>query len=136
MDEMHPPAELFALLARADWLVLACPLTDETRGVIDEAALATLPAGARVINVARGEVVDEAALIAALQAGHVGGAYLDVFAQEPLPAESPLWDLPNVIISPHNSAVAAGNERRATGFFLRNLQAWAKGEPMENDASL
>jgi phosphoglycerate dehydrogenase-like enzyme len=136
VDEMHPPAELPALLPRADWLVLACPLTGETRGVIDEAALEKLPTGARVINVARGEVVDEAALIRALQAGQVGGAYLDVFAQEPLPAESLLWDLPNVIISPHNSAVAAGNEGRAAGFFLRNLQAWAKGEPMENEASL
>ena len=74
-------------------------------------------------------------MIDALRSGHLGGAYLDVVSQEPLPPESPLWDIPNVIITPHNSATAAGNERRTVEYFLANLKAWAKGEPLVNVAS-
>lgn len=135
VDEMLPPSQLAEVLPRCDWLALACPLTDETRRLIDAAAFSRLKRGARLLNVARGEVVDEAAMIEALRSGLVGGAYLDVFEQEPLPAESPLWDLPNVIISPHNSAESSGNDGRATGFFLRNIPRWARGEPMENRVS-
>ncbi len=135
VDELLPPSELAAALPRCDWLALACPLTDETRRLIGAEAIARLKPGARIINVARGEVVDEAAMIEALRSGQLGGAYLDVFEQEPLPAESPLWDLPNVIISPHNSAESSGNNDRATGFFLRNIPRWARGEPMENRVS-
>ncbi len=133
VHEIHPPSALAGLLPRADWLALACPLTEETRGIIDAQALARLPRGARVLNIARGEVIDEPALIAALQSGHLGGAYLDVFATEPLPPESPLWDLPNVIVTPHNSAIAAGNDARTVQYFLRNLRAWGRGEPLENE---
>jgi len=97
-DELVPPARLREVLPRADWLALACPLTDETRGWIDAAALALLPDGAHVINVARGEIVDERALTAELQSGRIAGAYLDVFEVEPLPGDSPLWALPNVIV--------------------------------------
>lgn len=135
VDEMAAPSALLDVLPRADWLALACPLTKETRGVINEAALEALPAGAHIINIARGEVVDEPAMIAALRSGHLAGAYLDVVSQEPLPAESPLWDLPNVIISPHNSAIAAGNEGRTVEYFLTNLARWAKGEPLVNEVS-
>ncbi|HVN84084.1 MAG TPA: D-2-hydroxyacid dehydrogenase [Candidatus Binatia bacterium] len=133
VDELHPPSALRTLLPRADWLVLACPLTDETRRLIDAAALARLPGTARVVNVGRGQVIDEAALIAALQAGRLAGAYLDVFETEPLPADSPLWDLPNVIISPHNSSVSTGNSARVSELFLRNLEHWARREPLENE---
>lgn len=133
VDEMHQPSKLPELLPRADWLVLACPLNDETRGMIDAGALSRLPRGARLINVSRGAVVDEPAVIEALRSGQLGGAYLDVFAQEPLPAESPLWDLPNVLITPHNSAVSAGNDARATEIFLRNLVRWGRGEPLEHE---
>jgi phosphoglycerate dehydrogenase-like enzyme len=133
VDELHHPAALAELLPRADWLALACPLTDETRNMIDTRALALLPRGARILNVARGEVIDEPALIEALRGGQVGGAYLDVFQIEPLPAESPLWDLPNVIITPHNSAASAGNDGRAAAIFLRNLRHWAHGEPLVNE---
>jgi phosphoglycerate dehydrogenase-like enzyme len=121
------------LLPVADWLVLTCPLTDETRGLIDGAALACLPTTACVINVARGQIIDEPALIAALEDGRLAGAYLDVFASEPLPAHSPLWDLPNVIISPHDSAASTGNSARVSELFLRNLEHWFHNEPLENE---
>jgi phosphoglycerate dehydrogenase-like enzyme len=120
------------VLPRADWLVLACPLSERTRGLVDAAALARLPAGARLVNVARGEVVDEAALIDALQTGAVAGAFLDVFAQEPLPAVSPLWELPNVIVTPHTAGHSDGNERRVAAIFLDNLRRWAQGQPLLN----
>lgn len=131
-DRVVPPSELDAILPQTDWLVLACPLTDDTRGLITAERLARLPRGARIANIARGEIIDEPALIAALQADHLGGAYLDVFAQEPLPAESPLWDLPNVIVTPHNSAAAAGNEDRVFAVFLDNLGRFLQGEPLVN----
>jgi phosphoglycerate dehydrogenase-like enzyme len=130
---IEPPSRLDALLPGADWLVLSCPLTDETRGLVDARRLALLPRGARVVNVARGEIVDEPALVAALESGHLGGAYLDVFAKEPLPAESPLWDLPNVIVTPHNSPAASGNERRVYDIFIDNLGRWARREPLVNE---
>ena len=131
-DRVVPPSELEAILPQTDWLVLACPLTADTRGLVTAERLARLPRGARIANIARGEIVDEPALIAALQSGHLGGAYLDVFAQEPLPAESPLWDLPNVIVTPHNSAAAAGNEDRVFAVFLDNLGRFLQGAPLVN----
>ncbi len=133
VDELHPPERLRDLLPRADWLALACALTDETRSAIDAAALALLPRGARVLNVSRGGVVDELALIAALREGRLAGAYLDVFAEEPLPRESPLWTLPNVIVTPHNSSVSRGNEQRAADIFLRNLVRYGRGERLANE---
>lgn len=133
VNEMYPPSALRDVLPRADWLAMACPLTNETRGIVDAEAIAQMPRGSRVINIARGEVIDEPAMIAALQSGHLGGAYLDVFATEPLPPESPLWDLPNVIVTPHNSSVATGNAARTVQYFMRNLRAWGRGEPLENE---
>jgi len=133
VDEMIAPAALAEQAAHADWLVVACPLTDETRGWIDAAMLAALPRGAHVVNVGRGPVIDEEALIDALRAGQIGGAYLDVFAEEPLPPTSPLWDLPNVILSPHNSAAAAGNPARVAEIFFRNLEHWLRNAPLENE---
>ena len=132
-DEIHTPDKLPGLLARSDWLVIACPLTGETRGAINAALLAKLPRGARVINIARGEIVAEPALIAALQSGHLAGAYLDVFAQEPLPPDSPLWDMPNVIVSPHNASASAGNEARVNAIFLDNLIRCARNQPLINE---
>jgi len=132
VDELHPPARMRELLPRADWLAIACALTDETRGAIDADALARLPRGARVLNVARGGVIDEPALVESLREGRLAGAYLDVFAEEPLPAASPLWALPNVIVTPHNSSASRGNERRQAEVFLRNLVRYGRGEPLEN----
>ncbi len=133
VDELHPPEQLAVLLPRADWLVLAAPLTDETRGLINADMLARLPAGARIINVARGEIIDETALVAALRSGRLGGAYLDVFEKEPLAADSPLWVLPDVLVSPHNSAAAQGNDGRVYGMFLANLECWHLGNPLNNE---
>lgn len=133
VDEMHKPDHLPELLPRADWLILACPLTEETRGMVNAEMLARLPHSARLINVGRGEVVDEPALIEALRSGTINGAYLDVFQQEPLPPESPLWDLPNVFLTPHNSAVASGNDQRVYDLFVDNLGHWKLGEPLLNE---
>jgi D-2-hydroxyacid dehydrogenase (NADP+) len=133
VDEMHTPDQLDVLLPRAEWLMLACPLTAETRKLITAQRLALLPKGAHIINIARGEVIDEAAMIAALQSGQLAGAYLDVFEQEPLPAESPLWDMPNVLVTPHNSSSALGNERRVFEVFVRNLERWQRGDALLNE---
>ncbi len=135
VDETHTPDKLAGLLPKCDWLVIACPLTGETRGIVNAALLAKLPRGARVINISRGEIVDEPALIAALQSGHLAGAYLDVFAQEPLPPASPLWDLPNVVVTPHNSSASAGNEARVNAMFLANLKRWKRNGPLVNEVT-
>jgi D-2-hydroxyacid dehydrogenase (NADP+) len=133
VHETHTLAALPTLLPRCDWVVLACPLTPETRHIIDAGALARLPRGARLVNVARGGVVDEPALISALRTGRLGGAYLDVYEKEPLPSDSPLWDLPNVIISPHNASASSGNNDRAMKIFLANLVRWGRGQPLLNE---
>ena len=133
VHEIHTLAALPELLARCDWVVLACPLTPETRRIINSATLARLPRGAHLVNVARGEIVDESAVIAALRSGQLGGAYLDVFEKEPLPADSPLWDLPNAIVSPHNASASSGNDDRAMRIFLANLVKWARGKPLQNE---
>jgi phosphoglycerate dehydrogenase-like enzyme len=114
--------DLASVLPAADWLILACPLTDATRRLVDSDMLAALPAGANLVNVSRGEVVVEQALIEALRSGRLAGAFLDVFEQEPLPAESPLWDMENVIASPHSAGHAAGNYQRVIDLFLDKLK--------------
>jgi phosphoglycerate dehydrogenase-like enzyme len=121
------------LAATVDALVLAVPLTPDTRGVVDADVLAAMRTGAWLVNVARGEVVDEAALVGAIRSGHLGGAALDVFATEPLPADSPLWDLPNVIVTPHASGSTASSGRRAEEIFLDNLARYVKGDPLRNE---
>jgi phosphoglycerate dehydrogenase-like enzyme len=130
VDELHPPERLRELLPRADWIVLTCPLTSETRNLIDRVAFKLMRKGARLVNIARGEIVDEEALIDALRSGHLGGAHLDAHRQEPLPPDSPLWDLPNVIVTPHNASASTGNEKRAAEMFIANFGRWARGEPM------
>lgn len=125
-------AGLSAVLPRADWLVLACPLTAQTRGLVNRAALAALPASACLVNVARGEVVVESDLIAALQDGRLGGAYLDVFEHEPLGRDSPLWGLANVIVTPHSAGHSDGNHRRVCELFLANLARWHAGQPLQH----
>jgi len=133
VDEMHTPDQLDALLPRADWLMLACPLTTETRRLITAQRLALLPRGAHILNIARGEVIDEAAMIESLKSGHIAGAYLDVFEQEPLPASSPLWDLPNVIVTPHNSSSSIGNEKRVFDGFVNILEQWKNNIPLSHE---
>jgi len=123
------------VLPKTDWLVLACPLTPKTRQLVNAQALALLPSGAHLINVARGEVVDEPALMAALQSGRLGGAFLDVFAHEPLPQESALWTLPQVMVTPHAAGHSDGNEARVAQMFLDTLRCWIDGLPLRNSVS-
>jgi len=123
------------VLPRTDWLILACPLTDKTRQLVNAHTLAALPRGAHLINVARGEVVDEQALVWALQSGHLSGAFLDVFAHEPLPTDSPLWAMPQVMVTPHAAGHSDGNEQRVSQMFLDNLQRYTAGQSLLNVVS-
>ncbi|MFN8021532.1 MAG: NAD(P)-dependent oxidoreductase [Acidimicrobiales bacterium] len=123
----------YELLPRLDTLVLALPAADETHHLIGAAELALLPPGAHVINVGRGTLIDEPALVDALRRGHVGAAGLDVTEVEPLSAGSPLWDLPNVIITPHSSAGTTSSRRRAREFFLAEFAHWLAGEPFDRE---
>lgn len=132
VDRLYGPEDLREVLRQAHFLVLATPHTDETHQLIGRAELALLPPGAVVINIARGSVIDEPALIAALQSGQVSAAALDVFAVEPLPPENPLWDLPNVIISPHSASTAASENRKLTRLFCDNLKRFLAGEALIN----
>lgn len=132
--EMVSFEDFLPALTRADWLLLACPLTAQTRELVDARALAALPAGAGLINVARGEVVVESDLVAALRSGHLGGAFLDVFEHEPLPPTSPLWDLPQVMATPHSAGHSDGNEARVAAMFLDNLRRYLAGEALDNVA--
>ncbi|MBB1593634.1 D-2-hydroxyacid dehydrogenase [Achromobacter sp. UMC46] len=125
-----PYTDLANLLPGADWLVLACPLTPATRELVSRQALAALPAHASIVNVARGHVIDETALIEALAGGRLGGAFLDVFQQEPLPPSSPLWAQDNVIVTPHSAGFSDGNQARVRGLFVDNLRRWARDEPL------
>lgn len=120
------------VLGRADWVTLALPLTDETRHLFDAAMIARIKPGARFINVGRGELVDETALADALRSGHLTGAGLDVFEVEPLPADSPLWKMDNVIITPHNSGTTGSSGARSTEIFLDNLARYVKGDALRN----
>ncbi len=124
--------DLDTVLPRADWLILACPLTERTRQLVDGRALGLLPPQAHLINVSRGEVVDEAALIDALRSDRLAGAYLDVFAHEPLPPESPLWQMPQVIATPHSAGFSDANARRVDEAFLDNLRRWLARQPLNH----
>lgn len=123
-DETITFSQLDRILPHCDWLILAVPLTPQTCGLISESRLALLPPHARLVNVARGELIDEVALAKALGSGKLRGAYLDTFVEEPLPENSPLWNLPGVWISPHNSAASQGHEKRVVECFMHQLQAW------------
>jgi glyoxylate/hydroxypyruvate reductase len=132
VDEVAAPDRLADLAREADALVVTTPLTDDTRGLVDRAALAALRPGAVVVNVGRGAVVDEAALVDALRDGHLAGACLDVFAEEPLPDDSPLWALDNVILSPHVAARTDDEDDRAVELFADNLRRHLDRTPLRN----
>ena len=123
-DQSLVVGQLDELLPTCDWLVLACPLTDRTHGLINARRLDLLPSHARVANVGRGELLDEVALEQRLLSGRLAGAFLDVFSQEPLASESPLWDLPQVWITPHNCAASLGHEDRIVKKFMTDLRLW------------
>lgn len=125
-------SELKSVLGDANWLVLACPLTSLTRQLIDADAINLLPPSACIVNIARGEIISEDALIEALRSKRLAGAYLDVFASEPLDIDSPLWDLDNVIVTPHSAGHSLGNEARVIDLFLENLIHLNRGEALKN----
>jgi phosphoglycerate dehydrogenase-like enzyme len=135
VEETHGLDEL---LPETDVLVIAVPGTPATERLVDARRLALLKPGAIVVNIGRGSAVDEAALVDALQAGRLRGAALDVFEREPLPADSPLWSLPNVLVSPHSAAAVDTENRRVVEIFTDNLRRYLAGEPLRNvvDAGL
>jgi phosphoglycerate dehydrogenase-like enzyme len=132
LDRVGGPETLPALLAESDFVVLAAPLTATTENMIDADTLATMKPGAWLINVARGRLIDERALLRALREGPLGGAILDTFRDEPLPESSPFYDLPNVIITPHTSWSSARVLDRSVDLFCDNLRRYAAGEPLLN----
>lgn len=131
-EEVKGPGEFHAALSRADYVVDAMPLTDQTRHMFDPAAFAAMKQGARFVNIGRGSTVDEAALAAALRAGSLAGAALDVFEHEPLPGNSPLWDMPGVIVSPHTSGRVKGWREDFASIFYENVERWVRGEELLN----
>jgi len=131
-DEILPPSGLPRLLAESDYVVLSMPLTPETRGMIGEAELRAMKPTAALINIARGPVVVEEALVHALRENWIAAAALDVFDTEPLPPESPLWDMENVIVSPHISGGTEIYNVRAVDIFCENLRRFLAGEPLRN----
>jgi phosphoglycerate dehydrogenase-like enzyme len=130
-DQVVPSAELHAALAQADAVVVTVPHTPDTEQMIDARAFAAMPRGVAFVNIGRGVVVDEAAMIAALRDGQVGYAALDVATVEPLPADSPLWDMPNVLISPHSASTVTAENARIVGIFAENLKLWLDGRVAE-----
>ena len=132
VDEVHPPERLRELLPHADAVVVTLPSTAATRGLLDREAIALLPAHAVLVNVGRGAVVDEEALVEALREGKLAGAVLDVFAEEPLPPESALWELPNVLLAPHTAARSIHEFERIVELFCDNLGRYLRGEELRN----
>ena len=132
VDVLYGPGELRRALAEAHNLVLIAPHTADTDGMIGAAELALLPDGAVFNNIGRGALVDEPALVAALQSGRLLGAGLDVFREEPLPPASPLWDMANVIVSPHSASTSTRENVRITELFCANLRLFLHGRPLMN----
>jgi phosphoglycerate dehydrogenase-like enzyme len=132
VDRLMGPDGLHVLLAESDIVVLAAPLTAETEGLIDEAAVASMKRDAWLINVARGRLIDDTALLRALRDNRIGGAALDTFRDEPLPPASPYWSLPNVIVTPHTAWSSARVLDRSIDLFCDNLVRFSRGEPLRN----
>jgi phosphoglycerate dehydrogenase-like enzyme len=127
VDRVMPREQLHELLGAADCVVLSTPHTPETENLIDRAAIAAMKPGVVLVNIARGVVIDEEAMIEALQSGQIGFAALDVTRVEPLPASSPLWDLPNVLICPHSASTADTENGKIVDIFVHNLRCYLDG---------
>ncbi len=132
LDRLVPASALASILAEADYVVLATPHTPDTEGLIGRHELAAMKPGAVLINIARGAVVDEPAMIEALARGHLGGAALDVFAKEPPEPDNPLWDMPNVLVSPHSASTVENENARLADLFCENLRRYRAGEALLN----
>jgi phosphoglycerate dehydrogenase-like enzyme len=131
-DRIYPVTAIKSVMRASDYVVVTTPLTEHTYHLIDRVVIESMKPDAIIINVARGAVIDEAALIKALERGEIGGAGLDVFEEEPLPEDSPLWDLDNVILSPHVSGFTPEYDERATDLFAENLRRFVIGETLIN----
>jgi phosphoglycerate dehydrogenase-like enzyme len=131
IDRVYGPDDLHAALGEGDYIVVSTPRTDQTHHLIDAPAIAAMRPGAFLIDVSRGGVVDGEALIGALRDASLAGAALDVFEHEPLPADSPFWDLDNVIVTPHSSSIDDGWERRSAIMWCDNIDRWLAGEPLD-----
>ena len=129
-DAVVATRQLPEVLPQADFVALCCPLTPETENLIDAGALARMPRSAFLVNIARGRVVDEAALIAALQAEQIAGAAIDVTVEEPLPPSSPLWDIANVLVTPHTAGETRHYEDNVLDILVDNLDRLWRGEPV------
>ena len=129
---VHPPEELAAVVAECDVVVSTLPGTPATRHLIDATVIGAMRSTAVLLNIGRGAVIDEAALVDALTEGHISAAALDVFEEEPLPAESPLWTLPNVIVTPHVSGNSDRYDAMVTDVFVENLARYVDGRPLLN----
>jgi phosphoglycerate dehydrogenase-like enzyme len=127
-----PVSHLGDALNDVELLVVSCPLTGDTRGLVGHRELARLKTGAIVTNIGRGPVIDEKALLDAIDTGHLGGAVLDVFGEEPLPADSRFWERPNVLVSPHSASTVAGENARLADLFVGNLRRFLNGDPLLN----
>src|SRR5262245_14618654 len=136
VDRVYAPSELPAMLAQADVVAVSAPLTRHTQGLLGPTEFAALKPGALFVNVSRGAVAREDALLAALRLGQVGGAGLDVFAVEPLPTDHPFWDMPQVVVSPHYSGETVNLSSQPAQRLARNLEAWSAGRPLEGVVDL
>jgi phosphoglycerate dehydrogenase-like enzyme len=134
VDRVVGPADMHEVLATSDWVIIVTPLTRETENLFDGAAFAALKPGAFLVNMARGKVMDENAMVEALRSGRLAGASIDVFAEEPLPADSPLWDEPGLHITPHSAGFITFEDydTRGTELFLDNMDRYLKGEALIN----
>jgi phosphoglycerate dehydrogenase-like enzyme len=132
VDEVHGPQRLTELAGQADAMVVSLPMTEQTAGLVDRATIERLPASCIFVNIGRGGVVDEPALVDALRDRRIAGAALDVFATEPLPGDSPLWTLPNVLVTPHAAALSARENERIVELFEDNLRRYLDGRPLRN----
>lgn len=132
IPRMHSSRDLKEILSEADFTVMTAPLTQSTRRMLGAEEFAAMKPGSFFINIGRGATVDEAAMTEALSSGHLGGAGLDVFETEPLPESSPLWELPNVMITAHYSGATPEYSRRAAAIFLANLRRYVTGQPLQN----
>jgi phosphoglycerate dehydrogenase-like enzyme len=131
-EKFFGPEEREEIVRKSDYLTVTLPLTEHTRKFLGAKEIAAMRPGAYIVNIGRGEVIDEAALIEALKAGKIGGAGLDVFEKEPLPKESPIWDLENVILTPHMSGANRGYLDKACALFADNLRRFVAGQPLLN----
>ncbi|MCZ7572490.1 MAG: D-2-hydroxyacid dehydrogenase [Ardenticatenaceae bacterium] len=132
VEALYGPGQLDDFLPQCDWVIVCAALTAASRALLGPREFAAMKDDAWLVNVARGEIADEAALLRALDEGRIGGACLDAFAQEPLPPESPFWDHPRVVVTPHNASVSPRTEARSLALALENFDRYLRGETLRN----